>query len=85
MGRYRHLDEVKNKIQAAKSAPDQSFEKSLKARVNSFGGEDQLSWIYGNNIEEVWKNFVADQRSIGKDEETRTQIPVLPTTEPVGA
>lgn len=47
------------KIDETKSQnPDQSFEASLKARVNAFGGEDRLSWIYGNDISEVWRRFV---------------------------
>jgi salicylate hydroxylase len=54
---------MKEKIQQAKAAdPDQSFESSLKARVNAFGGEDQLSWIYGNDIEDVWRRFLEVRR-----------------------
>lgn len=63
MDRYQHLDEQKEKIQQVKAAnPDQSFESSLKARINAFGGEDQLSWIYGNDIEDVWRRFVEEER-----------------------
>ena len=57
---------MKAKIQDAKEAnPDQSFEESLKARVNAFGGEDQLSWIYGNDIEEVWRKWVEEEKENG--------------------
>jgi salicylate hydroxylase len=57
---------MKAKIQESKAAnADQSFESSLKARIGAFGGEDQLSWIYGNNIEEVWKNFVEGEKVNG--------------------
>lgn len=60
--RYEHLDEVKQKIQVLKAAnPSQSLDDSLKARVASFGGEG-LSWIYGNDIEDVWKTFVANEQ-----------------------
>ena len=45
--------------------PDQSFESSLKAGIGAFGGEDQLSWIYGNNIEEVWKRFIEREKVNG--------------------
>jgi salicylate hydroxylase len=57
--RYQLLDQQKAKITQAKLAnPKQSFEASLQARVGSFGGEDKLSWIYGNDIEEVWRTFL---------------------------
>jgi hypothetical protein len=39
---------------------DKSFESSLRARIAAFGGEETLSWIYGNNIEEVWSKFLQD-------------------------
>ncbi|KAH7383468.1 salicylate hydroxylase [Cadophora sp. MPI-SDFR-AT-0126] len=59
---YEHLDQQKQKIQAHKVAnPNQTLEENLKARVASFGGEGQLSWIYGNDIEEVWNTFVATE------------------------
>lgn len=45
--------------------PDQSFESSLKAGIGAFGGEDQLSWIYGKNIEEVWKRFIEREKVNG--------------------
>lgn len=64
--RYQHLDHQKVKIQESKAAnPDRSFESSLKARIGAFGGEDKLSWIYGNNIEEVWKSFVEREKVNG--------------------
>jgi hypothetical protein len=62
--RYRHLDQQKKKIQEAKSVnPAQSFEESLQDRLNAFGGEDQLAWIYKNDIEKVWKSFVETGKS----------------------
>lgn len=64
LNRYTHLDTQKNKIQdAKKAAPDQSFAASLQERINSFGGEDKLNWIYGNDIEEVWREFVDNQEA----------------------
>lgn len=62
MTRYTHLDTQKNKIQEAKkAAPDQSFAASLRERINAFGGEDKLNWIYGNDIGEVWREFAESQ------------------------
>ncbi|PVH73793.1 putative FAD-binding monooxygenase [Cadophora sp. DSE1049] len=59
---YEHLDQQKQKIQALKAAnPNQTLEDNLKARVASFGGENQLSWIYGNDIEEVWNTYIATE------------------------
>ncbi|KAG4439333.1 hypothetical protein IFR05_005208 [Cadophora sp. M221] len=60
---YEHLDQQKQKIQSLKAAnPYQSLDESLKARVASFGGEGQLSWIYGNNIEEIWNTFLENEK-----------------------
>jgi len=57
--RYKHLDEQKAKALANREAnPSQSFEESLQVRVGAFGGEDKLRWIYGNDIEQVWKEFL---------------------------
>jgi hypothetical protein len=62
--RYEHLDAQKNKIQAGKAAnPEQSFETSLKARINAFVGEEQLAWIYGNDIKGVWDAYVSSETS----------------------
>jgi hypothetical protein len=63
LDRYQHLDQMSSKVQEAKTAnPKQSFEESLKARVNAFGGEEQLNWIYGNDIEEVWQEFLEEEK-----------------------
>ena len=57
------MDQQKHKIEESKAAnPDQSFEASLQARINAFGGEEKLSWIYGNNIEAVWDEFLYDEK-----------------------
>ncbi|KAK0103161.1 hypothetical protein ONS95_014959 [Cadophora gregata] len=61
---YEYLDQQKERIQSLKARnPNQTLEDSLKARVASFGGENQLSWIYGNDIEEVWNTYVANESS----------------------
>ncbi|CZR53485.1 uncharacterized protein PAC_03364 [Phialocephala subalpina] len=63
---YEYLDQQKAKIVEGKAVnPGQTFEDSLKARINSFGGEEQLSWIYGNNIEGVWKEFLDNENING--------------------
>lgn len=63
---YEYLDQQKAKIVQGKVAnPGQTFEESLQARINSFGGEEQLSWIYGNDIERVWKEFLDRETSNG--------------------
>jgi hypothetical protein len=38
----------------------------LKARINAFGGEEQLNWIYGNDIEEVWREWVEKEKPVLK-------------------
>lgn len=57
--RYEFLDEQKKNILESKARnPDQSFEASLKARVKAFGGEEDMAWIYRNDIEEVWRKYL---------------------------
>lgn len=60
--RYQHLDAQKARIAAARAAnPRPTFETRLAAKVNAFGGEETLSWIYGNDIEKVWNEFLAQE------------------------
>jgi hypothetical protein len=60
--RYQHLDQQKKKIQdAKKNNPQQTFEDSLKARIGAFGAEEGMNWIYGNDIEAVWAQWVQSQ------------------------
>ena len=40
-----------------------SFEEILDARVKGFDGAD-LSWIYQNDIKEVWEEFVKAEKGI---------------------
>ncbi|EHY57823.1 hypothetical protein ABEF92_004299 [Exophiala dermatitidis] len=59
---YQHLDEQKRKLQELKAAnPNASFEITLGQRVNAFGGESALPWIYYNDIEDVWEQFLKGQ------------------------
>ncbi|KIV81073.1 hypothetical protein PV11_08523 [Exophiala sideris] len=59
---YQYLDEQKAKVVGAKkSNPDATFESNLAARMQAFGGEDALPWIYRNDIEDVWKTYLRKQ------------------------
>jgi salicylate hydroxylase len=56
---YQHLDQQKKIIQDAKASnADQSFGESLGTKVGTFGGE-KLTWIYGNDIQGVWKEYLS--------------------------
>jgi salicylate hydroxylase len=63
--RYEHLDKGAKSVQEAKARdPEQSFDESLDARVKSFGG-NALAWIYQNDIQDVWDDFVSGKQSNG--------------------
>lgn len=63
--RYQHLDKGAKTVQEAKARdPEQSFEDSLDARVESFGG-DALAWIFQSDIQDVWHDFVSERKSNG--------------------
>jgi hypothetical protein len=65
MDKYEHLDQQKAKIQEAKASnPNQSFESSLQARINAFGGEDQLSWIMGTILRKSGIGLLKEGRLI---------------------
>lgn len=63
--RHQHLDNQKQKQLAAK-ATAKSFEDVLQARVASFGEGSELSWIYENDIEDVWKTWLAENGQSGR-------------------
>lgn len=42
--------------------PKHNLEEDLKARVDSFGGESGLDWIYRNDIEEVWNTYIVNEK-----------------------
>jgi salicylate hydroxylase len=59
---YEHLDQQKRIIQEAKaSAANRSFEEVLQARTGAFGS-DKLGWIYGNDIQEVWNEYLKNAK-----------------------
>jgi hypothetical protein len=60
---YVHLDQQKKIIQQAKvSDANRSFEETQNTKLESFGGE-KLGWIYRNDIEEVWKEYLGNAGS----------------------
>ncbi|KAJ9194491.1 hypothetical protein DTO164E3_4181 [Paecilomyces variotii] len=59
---YDHLDGQKQKVQDAKAKSD-SFEYILQARVESFEAGKEMDWIYGNDIEQVWREWLDNQNS----------------------
>jgi len=62
---YQHLDQQKQKILDAKAAnPGQNFETSLRARIEAFGGEEKMGWIYQNDIEDVWEKYITTTEKI---------------------
>ena len=55
---YEHLDQQKKITQEAKaSAANRRFEEVLQARTGAFGS-DKLGWIYDNDIQEVWNEYM---------------------------
>ncbi|KAG4414978.1 hypothetical protein IFR04_011906 [Cadophora malorum] len=64
---YGYLDQQNEKIQASKkSNPNQTLEETLKTRVASFGGENELEWIYGNDIEDVLNTCIANEKVLSE-------------------
>ncbi|KAJ9226734.1 hypothetical protein DTO027B5_1930 [Paecilomyces variotii] len=59
---YDHLDGQKQKMQDAKTKSD-SFESILQAKVESFEAGKEMDWIYGNDIEQVWREWLDNQNS----------------------
>lgn len=63
--RYKFLDDQKLKTkEAQQSSADKSFEANLKIRVAGFGGEKFLPWIYHNDIENVWDEYLRDESQV---------------------
>ncbi len=59
---YEYLDGMKQKaVEARKANPTATFETTLKARMEAFGGEEALPWIYRNDVERVWEGFLQEQ------------------------
>lgn len=64
--RYQHLDNMKAKFAGVAD----TFEGRLQARIAAFG-EGGLDWIYQNDIEQVWKEWLQQKdNSIAGQEDT---------------
>ncbi|KAH8817434.1 salicylate hydroxylase [Xylogone sp. PMI_703] len=69
---YQYLDGQKQKGQEARANnPDKSFESALKTRIASFGGEGALPWIYHNDIEDVWEQYLQSEAKSHEGIESR--------------
>lgn len=53
---------MKNFQDAKAQNPKQTFEESLEVKIKGFGGGD-LSWIYQNDIQTVWEEFLNAEQS----------------------
>ncbi len=54
-------------MQDAKAAnPEQSFEESLEIKIKGSSGGN-LSWIYQNDIGEVWEQFLSKDISVNRE------------------
>jgi salicylate hydroxylase len=63
--RYEHLDSVGKSFQDAKAKnPGQTFEESLEVKIKGFGGTETLGWIYQNDIQKVWEEFLSAENSL---------------------
>ena len=63
--RYDFLDAQKKNAQAAKAAnvdPEEQFQAALKLRADGLNMESKLPWIYMNDIESVWNEYVANRK-----------------------
>lgn len=62
--RYEFLDSQKQAAQAARlddADADKQFEAALKLRASGINMEAQVPWIYMNDIENVWSEYVANR------------------------
>jgi hypothetical protein len=63
--RYDFLDSQKQGAQAAKLAnpdPEKQFEAALKLRADGLNMESKLPWIYMNDIESVWDQYIVARK-----------------------
>ena len=63
--RYDFLDAQKKNGQAAKAAnvdPVAQFQAALKQRADGLNMESKLPWIYMNDIERVWDEYITKRK-----------------------
>jgi salicylate hydroxylase len=65
---HKHLDNEKVKVlqtrtkaKAQSSDPMYIFESALETRLGSFAVGDEMNWIYRNDIELVWQNYIQQE------------------------
>ena len=59
------MDAQKQNAQAVKAAsidPEAQFLAALKLRADGLNMESKLPWIYMNDIERVWDEYVASRK-----------------------
>ena len=63
--RYDFLDAQKQSAQAAKATSvdaEAQFQAALKLRADGLNMESKLPWIYMNDIESVWDEYIANHK-----------------------
>jgi salicylate hydroxylase len=62
---HKHLDNAQDKVlkarteaKAQSSDPKYIFESVLDTRIGLFGSGDEMNWIYRNDIEAVWQDYL---------------------------
>lgn len=78
--RYEYLDNHKQKVQETKAKavsedpdPVSVFERTIQARIQAFNVNDQLNWIYGNDIEVCWKRYLQDKENSSEKKQKETE------------
>ena len=59
------MDAQKKNAQAAKAAnadSDAQFQAALKLRADGLNMESKLPWIYMNDIERLWEEYIATRK-----------------------
>ncbi|KAL6243788.1 hypothetical protein RBB50_009222 [Rhinocladiella similis] len=60
---YQYLDGLKQRTSRT-SNTNATFASTLQSRIEAFGGEEALPWIYRNDIEDVWRDFVLAEQKL---------------------
>ncbi|CRG92549.1 salicylate hydroxylase [Talaromyces islandicus] len=62
---HKHLDNAQDKVlkarteaKAQSSDPKNIFESVLETRIGLFGSGEEMNWIYRNDIELVWQDYL---------------------------
>lgn len=60
--RKRDVLQAQIKAKGESSEPLHIFESVLPSRLEAFPLGDELSWIYKNDIEKIWQNYLQQER-----------------------